>query len=599
MRQPGPARGNPFRRGRRPFVLQDGWSLPRASRFVMCLTAALIVAGCSTDSPTATNPSGEPSAALVADVQSRASQVANTQLEAARRGDRSRDFESEILRLESENPGVGGVYYDAELDRIVVVTTQGADDERAVAATRAFFLGKTILLAGGRSLRSPGVVFQRGNFAFSRLVGWSSVLLPDLLAVRGFVSVDADERLNRVRIGVLDATSQEAAESVVAESGVPVGAVEIVQTVRVEPLMAPAAPYHTLRDRVRATGSGVQIRNQINERCTSGWTVKAGTQWGFLTAAHCSRYTTGNGQTGENIYQAEVTSNDLAGTVTDNPSWNTCTVNGSTYQDCTYADVMWVTTSSYSSIGQRLALTNDLEYSNNTRGGTTLSKWVTVHASATSEVVGGVQATGARKVGRTTGYTGGTIEGTCENVVIDGRMNLCINRLEGASLGQGDSGGPVFGVLGWPEVAIPFGTVVAGGPLEDIHDWAGTCEAPITTWPFTTCILYYAPVSGADTHLGESFEYGSGPPPTPPAVSISGPNEVPEGGYCTWQAFASNGAPPYTYQWSGALSGSGSYISGVVNSSGWLYVTVTDVNQAQDNDQFFITVDEQADECLE
>ena len=76
------------------------------------------------------------------------------------------------------------------------------------------------------------------------------------------------------------------------------------------------------------------------------------------------------------------------------------------------------------------------------------------------------------------GCTGGSIEGTCETHVIGGRLNLCVNRLEGASVGQGDSGSPVFGKLG--PYAIAFGIVVAVGPLNkpDLRDNSRYCEEP-------------------------------------------------------------------------------------------------------------------------
>ena len=109
----------------------------------------------------------------------------------------------------------------------------------------------------------------------------------------------------------------------------------------------------------------------------------------------------------------------------------------------------------------------------------------------------------SRKVGRTTGYTGGSIEGTCETHVIEGRLNLCLNRLEGASVGQGDSGGPVFGKLG-PN-AIPFGIVVAGGPNNEFDTDSSYCEEP----PGSTCTLLYAPVDQIETHLGMTFDWGS------------------------------------------------------------------------------------------
>ena len=96
------------------------------------------------------------------------------------------------------------------------------------------------------------------------------------------------------------------------------------------------------------------------------------------------------------------------------------------------------------------------------------------------------------------------------------------------------------------------------------------------------------------------FEYGSGPPPPPPpplSAYIAGPSEVPPNQSCIWQAIASGGSTPYSYQWSGVLSGSSSSVSGVVYNSGWLYLTVTDAAQNQAGDQLFVNIDEELEEC--
>ncbi len=67
------------------------------------------------------------------------------------------------------------------------------------------------------------------------------------------------------------------------------------------------------------------------------------------------------------------------------------------------------------------------------------------------------------------------------------------------------------------------------------------------------------------------------PPPPPLQVSIVGPSEVPadEGG--TWSAYFSiTGTPPYTYEWSGILSGTEPSITGTPTTSDDLILTVHD-----------------------
>lgn len=96
------------------------------------------------------------------------------------------------------------------------------------------------------------------------------------------------------------------------------------------------------------------------------------------------------------------------------------------------------------------------------------------------------------------------------------------------------------------------------------------------------------------------FQFGTRSPICPPpplSVFIAGPDEVPPDDYCTWQAIVTGGTAPYSYSWSGALSGSGGFVSGSIGQSSWLYLTVTDAGQNQDSNQIFITVDEELDEC--
>lgn len=73
--------------------------------------------------------------------------------------------------------------------------------------------------------------------------------------------------------------------------------------------------------------------------------------------------------------------------------------------------------------------------------------------------------------------------------------------------------------------------------------------------------------------------------------SINGPDEVPPEAFCQWDAVVSGGLPPYSYSWSGVLSGNQASVSGMLFSSGWLYLTVTDATSQVINRQLYITID--------
>ncbi|HVX41859.1 MAG TPA: hypothetical protein VHB25_20025 [Gemmatimonadaceae bacterium] len=63
-------------------------------------------------------------------------------------------------------------------------------------------------------------------------------------------------------------------------------------------------------------------------------------------------------------------------------------------------------------------------------------------------------------------------------------------------------------------------------------------------------------------------------------AQISGPSSVAAGASGTWTAEVASpphtGTAPYTYEWSGILTGSGATITGVPSASGLLNMTITD-----------------------
>jgi len=74
-----------------------------------------------------------------------------------------------------------------------------------------------------------------------------------------------------------------------------------------------------------------------------------------------------------------------------------------------------------------------------------------------------------------------------------------------------------------------------------------------------------------------------------PWVRIVGPRAALRGETCTWTT-RSGGLWPLSYEWSGILHGSGRSITGVVEESGWLRVTVTDPLDRTASDSLEVTV---------
>lgn len=512
-----------------------------------------------------------------------ADQVRNVELDAARAGRTERGPEDEILRLESTVPGIGGVYLDERTKKFTVYVKDQASDEAArTEVMRVANRARADL--GAQVVDDSEVLVRRGEFSFSELLSFKSALTGRLLALDGFVSIDADERENRVRVVVESERDMVLAQERILMSRLPADAFIIELGFR-------GGPLSTLRSRFRATGAGIQINGFANQDCTHGWTVSTSQgDWGLLTAGHCTPPADA-GNTGEAFYQPTTTPADFIGSISMNQPWNlTSCVDPSTGQyfngPCTRADAAFI---SYSGAAKRIARTSYVS-SNNTKGTLNFHSWWSSIGSVPAPWVGMY----VDKIGRTTGWTRGTLAQTCVDVVLDygagvgDVLFLCAGRVDNAAMGRGDSGAPVFkGYSGFP--IRPMGILFAtGAPLNVEDDEGDYCT--------TNCRYYLANWSQINYHLGRYFNAAPAPPLT---ATIGGPNEVPEDEYCTWQGFGNGGTPPYSYSWSGVLSGSGMNKSGTVNSSGWLYLTVTDAAAATANTQLYVTVDENAGACLE
>lgn len=184
------------------------------------------------------------------------------------------------------------------------------------------------------------------------------------------------------------------------------------------------------------------------------------------------------------------------------------------------------------------------------------------------------------KVGRTTGRTTGQVTAVC---VIElhasgpNRRMLCQTEADYTS-NEGDSGAPVVELQA-------DGFLVNRG----LH-WGGmTPTFPHTV--FTPGNAWFLELNAA---YGGYLNMTRATSPPPAVTIVSGPLVVPPGVHCSWVANATGHEPPFSYSWSGVLSGSGASIAGVVWASGALTVLVTDDVAHTDSDEVWITVDSSA-----
>jgi hypothetical protein len=254
-----------------------------------------------------------------------------------------------------------------------------------------------------------------------------------LFETAGVVFTDADETRGRLVVGVLNRGRGEGqVRARLRQLGIDSQDVDVVET---EPILALA----TLRDRSSSIVGGLQIRfSQF--LCSLGFPAIDGNGVaGFVTASHCSdRQGSVDGTT---YYQPlDQVANDLIGTEIADPPYvkgHGCTKG----RRCRMSDANFSDSNGPRSVTLgRIARTTGF--------GSLEINAAQPTFTINNEGVAGVGAA-ANKVGRTTGWTRGTVSNTCVNTGVSGSTIVLLCQTFVTSTGVivqgGDSGSPVFG----------------------------------------------------------------------------------------------------------------------------------------------------------
>jgi hypothetical protein len=333
------------------------------------------------------------------------------------------------------------------------------DPERHAELERAL---SAFLRREGRQESSLRIL--RAEFDVLQLERWFSEAAPTVLGVPGTVFADIDEASNRLRIGIADAAAITAVQSLIAALGLPAGAVMVERT---DPIQTVA----TLQDKIRPVVGGLEINYTGGWRCTLGFNATLNGVSAFVTASHCSiRYGSSDGTT---YTQPDgSTAGSPLGTEISDPSFFTGGV-CPTGRRCRYSDATLV--------GYAAGVPYSLGSIARTTGANDGSIVIAGSLSIARENSGAV-GTVANKIGRTTGWSRGTITRTCvtTNVLGTNVTFVCQHWVSGTVAG-GDSGAPVFLAAGGSKVAL-------AGVL-----WGGNAAG-------TTFI--FSPISNVDRELG-------------------------------------------------------------------------------------------------
>lgn len=472
--------------------------------------------------------------------------------------------EQRFAQIAARAPSFGGFYVDG--DNLVVMSTS---DDANVRGAITDLAPEIFATTDDRPTR---IEIQRVAYPVQALANWRNAAMT-VAEQAGIRTLDLDERRNRVTVGVEPGTQQERLFFLLADVGIPSEALHIME-------VGSVVSDATLNARTRPLAGGYRhfvFTNPGGAPCTTTAIAKKSGTLSILTASHCtettsSQYWNTSGEFPAALYQLDVLSPNLMGSEASDPNPFICAFHLCRYSDAARFVLAGSATPDSVAFG-RIARPINAVYGWGGSGSLTVS---TSSPEFFIDSEDPYPSAGERvhKVGQFTGWTHGRVRDTCVAVFAAPNYLLLCQYTANYGRGPGDSGAPVF--------KYSFGTDQTA-TLTGIHSGA---------LPGDT-VAFFSPWGGVESDLGALSTFDP-----PPVASIDGPSEVPPSVSCEWYAHVSGGAAPFTYSWSGVLSGSGSSVSGSLSSSGTLYLSVTDANMLTSNTSLWIAVDEWA-ECLE
>ena len=379
-----------------------------------------------------------------------------------------RGVDREFAQIARDVPGFGGLARAADGSAILYLT----DPTRAAAAKQAIASRPRLL----RGIDLSRVQVRAARFDYVRLTDWRS-RLREGLDVPGLVFLDIDESNNQLRVGVRAGTSHDAVTAAIASLDVPADAVTVEDA-------EPVRFSTTLRDKVRVAVGGIQIAFNSADLpagsffvCSIGFNAQQATSSDtyLVTASHCTGVQGGVQHT--QFFQPTPLPQNLVALEHLDPDLfvDGCYPN----RRCRFSDAALARylPGVDASVGSIAATT----LRGLTAGSITiddLNPSFTITDRQPFSVVGQT----LDKLGRSTGWTVGTVAITCADFFVgDSDVALLCQDAMLSGVAGGDSGSPIFesqapftkdvtlyGLM-WGSANTTFGPLVVFSPLENIE----------------------------------------------------------------------------------------------------------------------------------
>jgi hypothetical protein len=314
---------------------------------------------------------------------------------------------------------------------------------------------------------------ERSQTAQDRLAALFPDVSSEIMAMPATVYADNDEVQHKLVFGVENESAIPGITRALLARGL--SSDEFVVKVT-----EPIRQLSTLRDVFRPTIGGIQI-NFPGYLCTMGFNVDHAGGRSFITNSHC---TNTQGGVDDTPYYQPVSSVDptvIAVEVAD-PVYQSGIAGCSAGKVCRHSDASRALYNSgiATSRGYIAKTTGVNNGSLTTSGNFT----ITAQDNSNTTFSGTIN-----KVGRTTGWTAGTVSGTCVTVNVSGSnvQQICqtlVTNNSASIVGAGDSGSPVFKITSGDNVTL-VGILWGGGgstqfvfsPLKNIQDELGGVTA--------------------------------------------------------------------------------------------------------------------------
>ncbi len=328
-----------------------------------------------------------------------------------------------FVDIDSKVPGFGGMYVDG--NQMKVYLTDISKKDKAISEISSI-----------KKIPKGGVQILQGKYRFSDLKKWKDDA-GILFDIPSLVYIDADEKLNRLSIGVDNIDLSTIVEQRLIQAGIPKDAIVVVKT-------DPIVYKYTLQSKIRPIQGGIQIRF-TNYLCTESFNgIRNGVN-GFVINSHCSGKQGGVQNT--QFYQPiNVIPDEFIGTEIADPDYTRAKCSAAKIRGkvCRYSDSAYA--SNASGVLEALGIVEKPDSANT--GSLTVAGDFRI-TSEGSSIVGET----VNKVGRTTGWSRGAVTRTDVNTGVSG-TNIVQLRQDwvSASVGGGDSGSPVFSTINNPAI---------------------------------------------------------------------------------------------------------------------------------------------------